>query len=422
MTTEPEPLTRGVPPIPPSQEMSEPVTAGPVLALDDVQNLLHPSAPQKHEACAVPDHEVRVNPIGGLVKTAVTARSLDEVIHLIRMLEESPGGEEAAGEALRAAAVERPVPDVAELIARLSEPPQLLARADEVIRAAAARRSIDDISRLVALLHCPPHSPQTGREAVHAAATELAVDELAELISRLESERLPEAITASDASPVSAKDPDEGLGEGLGEGSPTREVHAGGVPAGEAPGAGGLPGAGDVPTAETSPSHPERAFEPARSRPPSPELVRPKPPSRSLGSLLTRAGEKGTPGRTSLPPWLRWTTAAALLLCGATHFPLHRADMSTSAYAVLASVAGLCLLLAGTTLLSRGLPVLVADVVFLGALTAAHLLATKTSAATLASAAETGGAFAALTAILATLIALLALAVALTPGRAPHVS
>lgn len=416
MTTEPEPLTRGVAPLSPAQEMSEPGTAGPVLALDNVQDLLQSSAPQEHETCAAPDHEVHANPIGGLVETAVTARSLDEVVQLIRTLEQSPGGEEAAGEALRTAAVERSVTDVAELIARLSEPPQLIDRADEVIRAAAARRSIDDVSRLVALLHCPPHSPQTGKEAVHAAATELAVDELADLISRLESERVPEAVPTSEAAPVSARAPDESPGGG----GRTHDVHAEGVPADTAPSAARLPDAGDVPTAETSPSYPDRVSEPARSRPPSPELVRPKPPSRPFASLLSRREEKTTPGRTSLPQWLRWTTAAALVLCGTTHFPLHRADMSTSAYALLAGVSALCLLLAGGTLLSPWLPVLVADVVFSGALTAAHLLATKASAATLASAVETGGMLAALTAILAALIALLALAVALTPGRAPR--
>ncbi|NEB68105.1 hypothetical protein G3I39_13760, partial [Streptomyces fulvissimus] len=70
-----------------------------------------------------PAGEPPAGPVDGLVRTAVTTRSVPEIVDLIRLLEQSPSGAEAAEEILRTAAVERPVDDVSDLVALLSRPP-----------------------------------------------------------------------------------------------------------------------------------------------------------------------------------------------------------------------------------------------------------------------------------------------------------
>ncbi|MFD4986136.1 hypothetical protein [Streptomyces sp. NPDC058374] len=434
MTTESENLTPDIPPVDPSTGTGEPSTARPAPKPDDSPGAPPSSVPPEQETDAsdapeyepgafdapeqepgafdapeqesgafdAPDYETGTDPVSGLVRTAVTARSIDEVVDLIRLLEDSPGGAEAAEEVLRAAAVERPVDDVSELVARLSQPPQPVDRADKAIHTAAARRSIGDVSHLVALLHRPPHGPHAGEEAVQAAATGLTVEELAELISQLEAERTAQA----EAEPPSAATPTEGLSE---EPTGAPSPHGGFQGAAQAHGtaaAAAMPTAADVPPPDAPAARPARPQQPRRRQP---SHARPSLPEIPRDRSATPTG--------ALPLWLRWTTAAALLLCGATHFPLQRADLSASAYGLSIGVAALCLLLAAGSLLRQVLPVLIAGILSMGALTAAHLLTPTSGPEALASAMERGGAPATLTAVVAGMVSLLAFTVLLTRDR-----
>ncbi|WP_162602933.1 hypothetical protein [Streptomyces sp. CS090A] len=316
--------------------------------------------------------------------TAATARSLDEVLELVKLLEQAPDGDEAAGETVRTAAVERPVDDVAELVARLSEPPQPADRADQAIHAAAALRPISDISHLMALLHRPPHDQHAGEEAVHAAATGLTVEELAELISRLQAER---ALTAP-ATPHEPPDAPsaESMASGAESRTPGNSVHES-EPRDTAHQWAAAPGHGPI-----------QSSRPAR---------RPSPP---LQTQETR------PGR-SPSPWLRMVTAAALVLCGAAHFPLHPSELTTTGLTLSAGTAGLCLLLALGMLLRNAVPAMALGILFTGLLAAVHVIIPGSSSATLAPALHTGGVLATLSAVLAALVCLLALCVTLTLAR-----
>ncbi|MEI7033363.1 hypothetical protein [Streptomyces pratensis] len=348
----------------------------------------------EHEACDNPGWEACATPVDGLVQTAATARSLDEVLALIRLLEQTPDGEYAAGQAVCTAAVERPVDDVAELVARLSEPPQPVDRADQAIHAAAARRPISDISHLMALLHRPPHDQHAGEEAVHAAATGLTVEELVELISRLQAERTATA----EPVPNSAAGPTDARGASPeSAGRPAGYAHKVRTPAFTADDPRYAKGA-PVDTA------PERSPRPAPARKQSPS------PQEPGGA---RAG-------TSPSPWLRWVTAAVLVLCGAAHFPLHPDELSTSAVALSAGVSGLCVLLAVGMLLRLMVPVLALGVLYTGLLAAAHLVIAKTSSSMLATVLDGGGVLAPLSAVLAALVCLLALSITLTRDRASN--
>ncbi|MEV7894336.1 hypothetical protein [Streptomyces cyaneofuscatus] len=319
--------------------------------------------------------------------TAATARSLDEVLELVRLLEQVPDGDDAAGETVRTAAVERPVDDVAELVARLSEPPQPVDRADQAIHAAAALRPISDISHLMVLLHRPPHDPHAGEEAVQAAATGLTVEELADLISHLQIDRaatppatppphtdtLPAGEMVSDAE---SRSPDLAAQE-------SEAPHDAAHPRAAVPGEG-----------------PMRSSRPAPAR----------RPSRPLQTPDTR------PSR-SPSPWLRMVTAAALVLCGAAHFPLHPSELTTTGLTLSAGTAGFCLLLALGMLLRNAAPAMVLGTLFTGLLAAAHVIIPKTSSATLAPALHTGGILATLSAVLAALVCLLALSITITLTR-----
>lgn len=321
-----------------------------------------------------------VDPVDGLVHTAATARSLDEVLELVRLLEQAPEGDEAASETVRTAAVERPVDDVAELVARLSEPPQPADRADQAIHAAAALRPISDISHLMALLHRPPHDQHAGEEAVHAAATGLTVEELADLISRLQADRAATPHQHPDVPPVeSMASETEGRTPGVTvhESEPQHNAHQWAA----APGHGPL-----------------QSSRPAR---------RPSPPLQTSDARPSR----------SPSPWLRMVTAAALVLCGTAHFPLHPSELTTTGLALSAGTAGLCLLLALGMLLRNAMPAMALGTLFTGLLAAVHVIIPETSSATLAPALHTGGVLATLSAVLAALVCLLALSVTLTLAR-----
>ncbi|MFF9548059.1 hypothetical protein ACF1B4_31245 [Streptomyces albidoflavus] len=395
MTTESEDLTSGIS----AQELAS-GTAVP--SPEDAPGTRQASTrPEQDTVSSEAPEREPARPVDGLVRTAVTTRSVPEIVDLIRLLEQSPSGVEAAEEILRIAAVERPVDDVSALVALLSRPPQPVERADEAIHLAAAERPIDDVSDLVALLHRPPHDSHAGEEAVHAAATGLTVEELAQLIDRLETERVAGAET--ETTPPSAALPaepseEEPTGSPLTDGNSASTAHTVGTAT--------VAGTTGAPTMH------------APAARPTPSLA----DSRRTSSRPRQAPEASTRARqaapaAALPLWLRWTTVAALLLCGVTHFPFQRTGVPASAYGLAVGIAVLCLLLAAGTLLRRVLPVLIADIILMGSLTAAHLLAPATGPQSLTSALHPGGTPAVLPAAVAGVLSLLALTLLLTRGR-----
>ncbi len=247
-----------------------------------------------------------------LVRAAVGDRSLEEVVRLVTLLRESPEHADAVGPVLRAVAVDRPVEDVARLVAELTRPPHPADSADDTIRAAVEHRCVEDVTRLVTLLHREPQLPHCGREAARAAADARTVEELVELIGRLARDRDP------------AKPHDAGRGPVL----PGEEPMA------------GTTGIGDGSAAPAASEAEEAATEPAR-----------------------QGGWKGR-----LVFWPSWLAAAALVVCGAAHFPLRREGAPVLAYGVTLAASGLCGALALVLALRAGVAVLVAGAVVPGVL------------------------------------------------------
>ncbi|MFL5993147.1 MAG: hypothetical protein ACJ736_02270 [Streptomyces sp.] len=150
-----------------------------------------PSAVHPNDS-AIPMDGSYGDPVGDLVRAAVADRPLEDVVHLITLLEQSPQYAQTTGAALRAVGVDRSVEDVTRLVALLTRPPRNPDSADEAIRAAAESRPVADVTRLVALLSRSELQPHCGQEAVRAAATGRPVEELVELIGRLATERPPQ--------------------------------------------------------------------------------------------------------------------------------------------------------------------------------------------------------------------------------------
>ena len=150
-----------------------------------------PSAANPNDS-AIPMDGSYGDPVGDLVRAAVADRPLEDVVHLITLLEESPQYAQATGAALRAVGVDRSVEDVTRLVALLTRPPRDADSADEAIRAAVESRPGEEVTRLVALRNRSELQTHCGQEAVRAAATGRPVEELVELIGRLATERPPQ--------------------------------------------------------------------------------------------------------------------------------------------------------------------------------------------------------------------------------------
>ncbi|MEW2560566.1 hypothetical protein [Streptomyces griseorubiginosus] len=147
-----------------------------------------PSAPHPNDP-AIPIEPSYGDTVGDLVRAAVADRPLEDVVHLITLLEQSPQYAQATAAALRAVGVDRSVEDVTRLVSLLTRPPRDPDSADEAIRAAAESRPVAEVTRLVSLLNRAELEPHCGQEAVRAAATGRPVEELVELIGRLAEER-----------------------------------------------------------------------------------------------------------------------------------------------------------------------------------------------------------------------------------------
>ncbi|MFE7646142.1 hypothetical protein [Streptomyces phaeoluteigriseus] len=267
------------------------------------------SSPAEDPRTAYPD------PVDGLLHTAAAHRSLEDVVRLVTLLEESEEGRQVAADVLWAIGTDRPVEDVTRLVDVLSRPPFTAGHAEHMIRAAAENRPVEEVTRLMALLYREPLEQHCGDEAVRAAATHRPVEELAELVARLARQREEQA-------------------------------------------AGRQPVTGP---AESAPEDPLAAFDVAYGPPPRP--------------LAPPVHRTPAPARTpALTPWAAWTDRAAavtLALCGVAHVPVHRQGVPVGALATALALSGLCLLLALALLRRPALPLLVTGVlvpaVFAGA-------------------------------------------------------
>lgn len=308
------------------------------------------------------------DPVCDLVRAAVSDRPPEEVVRLVTLLEESPDPEYAqtVDEVLKAAAVDRPVEDVARLVAALTRPPRDPDSADATIRAAIESRDVEDVSRLMALLHQEPLQPHCGEEAVRAAATSRPVEELVEIIGRLseESSREPGGADRQHASSA-APDQETTTGNGISSGS--------------------------------APALTAGVGEAARVR--------------ARGQSSRRKGDQ--PEHPNQPFfWPSWVAAAALLVCAASCFPLHRDGAPFRVYAATLGASAVCVLLAALVALRPNAVPLAAGAVVPVVLAGVVLLADRVRSGTLSRVVELMLAppwSAGLTAVCASLAALAAL-------------
>ncbi|MBK3641842.1 hypothetical protein [Streptomyces sp. MBT33] len=270
------------------------------------------SSPDPHGTSIAAPHS---DPVGALVHAAVADRPLEEVAHLITLLEQSPQYARATVDALRAVGTDRSVEDVTSLVALLTRPPRDPDSADEAIRAAAGGRPVDEVTRLMALLHRTPVEPHCGREAARVAATARPVEELVELIGRLSQERDAHAALPE----VERQD--------------EREAVAQDVPPDSDPEIPGPPQEGRAP----------RRF----SRTP------PRPASRHA--------------------WPAFVAATALLLCAMLWFPVHRDGVALRTYGMALGVSVLCAVLAALLILRPTFAALAVAVVVPAVLAAGRL-------------------------------------------------
>lgn len=325
-----------------------------------------PSAAHPNEP-AIPIDPSYGDPVGDLVRAAVADRPLEDVVHLVTLLEESPQYAQATAAALRAVGVDRSVEDVTRLVTLLTRPPRDADSADEAIRAAAECRPIADVTRLVALLSRSELEPHCGQEAVRAAATGRPVEELVELIGRLAVERPAQPAYGPAEFHASAEE---------------RELP------------GTATGAGAHPSAEMGAD----AF--------------PAPPPHPPASRRT----------VRAPSWPGRFAALALLVCGLLCFPVHRDGASLRVYGFAVGVAALCAVLALMLAIRPVVPLLVLAVVVPAGVAAGQLLDGRFRSAGLSRALELPLApawLAGTVAVCASLAALTALVVHLAVPPAP---
>ncbi|MFJ3336294.1 hypothetical protein [Streptomyces sp. NPDC086766] len=386
---------------------SSPPQANPsVIAFTDE---IHPApSPSGSVGCGEAGAEAADgDPVLGLVRAAVGDRPVEEVVRLVTLLEESPEYADAAVHVLRAAAMDRPVEDVARLVAELTRPPRAADSADDAIRAAVAGRGVEDVTRLMALLHRAPLRPHCGREAVRAAAIGRPVEELVDLIGGLtrdrhERTRRPEAPAMPDPgiaatpetqapfatempSPLVPWGPDRHAPTGPDSGTLRRwtSYYAGvpampqtppPVPQSPEPAVRVMPVSGPVrtptpsytgvpPMPQTPPSVPERPVSGVPAVPGAGAVRVPADGACSVGGVGSAA--EGAPGGRAgrLVFWPSWLAAAALVVCGAAYFPLHREGAPFLVYGLALAASGLCGCLAVRLALRTGVAALVAGAV-----------------------------------------------------------
>ncbi|WP_051812356.1 hypothetical protein [Streptomyces sp. NRRL S-340] len=324
------------------------------------------------------------------VRYAVGGRPLDEVVRLVTLLGQSPRYADTAGRVLRAAALDRPVEEVARLVAELTRPPRPAESADDTIRAAVEHRRLDEVARLLALLHQAPQQPHCAREAVRAALGTRTPEELVDLIGGLTRRSAPAPATgpAPATAPAATAAP-----------APATAPAATAAPApATAPAPTPVPAeTAAVPTAAAAeePYTVRAALVDGGAAAAEPVDERLELPPGDTG-VIGDVGHTGdpvlldaVPGReadaeTAQAPdpqddggrparlvfWPGWVAAAALVVCGAAHFPLRRAGTSGLVYGIALTVSLLCGALALALLVRAGVVLLVAGSVVPAALAA----------------------------------------------------
>ncbi|MDH6696018.1 hypothetical protein P3T26_000466 [Streptomyces sp. MAA16] len=351
------------------------------------------SAPDPNDA---PITTQDADPITAVVHAAVADRPLEEVAHLITLLEQSPQYAQATVDALRAIGTSRSVEDVTRLVALLTRPPRDPDSADEAIRAAAEFRPVEEVTRLMSLLSRTPLEPHAGREAARVAATARPVEDLVELIGRMSIERdapLP---------PEAPQDPEAMAAQPVGA-------------AEAAPPAATPPAAPPPPAAQPFAPQPVGA-QPFDAEPgdvesvPPLEVIEGRTPRR-----LPRSADR-PPARRQLA-WPSLAAAGVLLLCALLWFPPHGDGVPMRAYGFALGVFVLCALLSVALTVRPALPVLAGAVVVPALLAAAQVFEGRFHSAQLSqglSLALAPSWVAGLAAVFASLTALVALLVRLT--------
>ncbi|WP_018566461.1 hypothetical protein [Streptomyces sp. PsTaAH-124] len=259
------------------------------------------------------------------VRCAVGDRPLEEVVRLVTLLEGSPRYADTTGRVLRAAALDRPVEEVVRLVAELTRPPRPAESADAAIRAAVEHRDLDEVTRLLALLHRAPQRPHCARVAVSAAVGARTAEELADLLgglARHDGSGSPPPYTA-------AEDPS----------AVPEEPTAAGAGTERCAGPGGTP-------------------------------CDPEGPMAAAADDEWAGQDGGARGPGRLVFWPGWVAAAALVVCGAAHFPLRPDGASGLVYGAALAASALCGALALALVLRAGVTVLVAGSVLPAALAA----------------------------------------------------
>lgn len=363
------------------------------------------SAPEPTEA---PISAQDADPISAVVHAAVADRPLEEVAHLITLLEQSPEYAQATVDALRAIGTSRSVEDLTRLVALLTRPPRDPESADEAIRAAAECRPVEEVTRLMTLLSRTPLEPHAGREAARVAATARPVEDLVELIGRMTVERdtpapPPEPPAAAPFAEPLAGAADEPFAAAADEpfaGPPAESADARPAPPAAAPAA----------ERRAEPAADPLAPEPDVDHVPPLEVIEGRTPRR-----LPRTAES-PPARRQLA-WPSLVAAGVLLLCALLWFPPHGDGVPVRAYGFALGVFVLCALLSVVLILWPALPVLAGAVVVPALLAAAQLFEGRFHSPQLSQALSLALApswVAGLAAVFASLTALIALLVRLT--------
>ncbi|GGR87657.1 hypothetical protein GCM10010252_28070 [Streptomyces aureoverticillatus] len=250
--------------------------------------------------------------IAELIHAAAVSRPLDDVVHLVTLLEQSPEGLTMAASVLRTAAVVRSVDDVTRLVEELGPPDHPVDHMDDAIRRAAEERPISEVSRLVLLLHRPPYDPHTSAQAVQAAATARSVEDLVQLISRLGEDQAAEA--------AATNRPEEAT----------------------------------TPLAESTDATP--------------------PPPPSAPSTLLFPPDESRSSRAVPLVWMRRLAGVVLVLCGAAHFPTGGSDAPSLGLAAAFGVAAVCAAVGIALCLTESPAAAVLSTFVTGALTIGHLV------------------------------------------------
>ncbi|MBQ1088284.1 hypothetical protein [Streptomyces sp. B93] len=243
--------------------------------------------------------------------------------------EEADVQADAIGELVHAAVSDRPLEEVVRLVTLLEESPEYGRSVVDVLRAVAVDRPVDDVARLITELTRPPRDPGSADVAIRTAIENRTVEEVSRLMELLHRTPVQPHCGQEAVRAAATGRPVEELVQLIGR--LAQERH------------------GVTPTLEAGPGFPAAVPDEA---PPVTAGLRPVEVRRE------RHAERS--GRPAF--WPSWLAAAALVVCGAAHFPLHRDGVPLRVYAATLAMAGLCVVLAVVVACRATAPVLLAGV------------------------------------------------------------